>query len=70
MSTLILHSSAFGLFLVSTVVGYSSYTLYVIDGDHSFYFKVLPIWYFVSAISQVLLCLIFWELSSFQHEMV
>jgi hypothetical protein len=63
-----LHSSAFGLFLISVVIGYTSYTIYALNPEgpraENQYNYVLIGWYLISAIAQLLLCVILWELGS------
>ena len=68
IKTLVLHSSAFGLFLIMNVIGYTSYTIYALNPESptaaNQYSIVLIAWYDISAIAQLLLCVILWDLGS------
>lgn len=63
---LLLHASAFGLYLISIVIYYASWDLFLLSPTKKleavtvFLFFVF---YVVAAIAQVLLCAIFWELA-------
>ena len=62
---LLLHAGAFGLYLLSDVVVYSAYSLYVwVPTDFTWEIYGYASIFYVSAsfLSQVLLCAIFWDL--------
>lgn len=65
---LMLHSTAFGLYLVSDVVYYGLFTYHVFhwnsDKAWSMYFAGGICMYVLSFVSQVLLCLIYWDLGN------
>jgi hypothetical protein len=54
-SNLLLHSFAFGTYLVITVLGYSSYAIYVVFKNKAWawpqYQVAIIVWYFVSAVA-------------------
>ena len=68
--TLILHACAFGLYLISTTIVLCSFFIYVAfpfgDSSEEWFAICLSVWFFLSTVSQLLLCSIFWQLGSKQ----
>jgi hypothetical protein len=65
---MILHASAFGFYLLSDVILYSAYTVFIFYPNNitanNVYTIASIIWVCASFISQVCLCAIFWDLGS------
>lgn len=68
--TLVLHACAFGLYLVATSVVLVSLIIYVAfpfgETSKDWFAICLSVWFFLSTVSQLLLCAIFWQLATKQ----
>ena len=70
---MMIHAGAFGLYLLSDVVLYACYTLYVIkldDRTWKIYGYASIFFTSMSFLSQVLLCAIFWDLGKKQSKKI
>jgi len=62
---LLLHGSAFGLYLLSDVILYTSYNVYIFNTERENQYMVASIfWVCASFFSQICLCAILWDLGS------
>ena len=69
-TTLILHSSAFGLYLVSEVLLITSYAVYAIFPTTLEQYSIfLTVWTIMSFVAQMLLCMILFELGAKKKKM-